>query len=117
MTVLATVVVLGSVVLSSCRGISECTLQANQSVIVTVLDGGVRVCDATVTASEKSYSSSMRANTLDPANCTYGGIIERTGTYTIVAERAARTTTAGLVKVAKNSCHVITEQLTITLSG
>lgn len=109
--------VLGGVVLSSCRALSECTTQANQSVIVTVFDGGVRVCDATVTASDKSYSSSLRANTADPANCSYGGIIERAGTYTFVAERLGRTTTAGPVTVAKDSCHVITEQLTITLSG
>jgi len=95
-----------------------CTAIAVPSLAVTVLDGstGQRVCDATVVAVEGSFSSTLVPFVGGPA-CNYSGPYERAGVYEV------RVTKAGFqpavergIRVTADECHVVTRQLTITLS-
>jgi hypothetical protein len=95
----------------------NCTAEAVSSLNVTVLDpGGQRVCDATVTARDGSFSATLMA--LGPAaQCVYAGPFERAGTYVVTAEKAGfQTATAQGVTVTADVCHVKPVSLTLTLS-
>ena len=95
-----------------------CTAIAVDAIVVTVVDGatGQRICDATVTAVEGSFSEVLRPF---PAGteCTYSGPTERSGNYEVRVTRpgyAAATTTN--VRVTADECHVIPVRLSVTLN-
>jgi hypothetical protein len=113
---------IGSVVLglSGCESPTGvvCTAIAVDAIVVTVVDGASnqRICDATVTAAEGSFSEVLRPF---PAGteCTYSGPTERAGLYEVRVSRAgyAPTTTSN-VRVTRDECHVIPVRITVTLN-
>jgi hypothetical protein len=118
-----TLVGIGSVVLGlagceSPTGGVICTAVAVDAIVVTVVDGASnqRICDATVTAVDGSFSEVLRPF---PAGteCTYSGPTERAGLYEVRVARAgyAPTTTSN-VRVTRDECHVIPVRLTVTLN-
>jgi hypothetical protein len=95
-----------------------CTAIASTAIVVTVVDGtsGPRICDATVTAADGSFSEVLRPF---PAgtDCTYSGPTERAGTYEIrVSRQGYLPATVKDVRVTKDECHVIPVKLTVTLN-
>jgi hypothetical protein len=95
-----------------------CTAIAVDALVITVMDGatGQRICDATVTAVEGSFSEVLRPF---PAatECTYSGPTERAGVYEVrVAKAGFAPTTTSNVRVTRDECHVIPVRLTVTLN-
>jgi hypothetical protein len=120
---LGTFIGVGSVVLglSGCESPADgvvCTAIAVDAIVVTVVDGASnqRICDASVTAVEGSFSEVLRPF---PAGteCTYSGPTERAGLYEVRVARAgyAPSTTSN-VRVNRDECHVIPVRLTVTLN-
>jgi hypothetical protein len=120
---LGTFIGVGSVVLGlagceSPTGGVICTAIAVDAIVVTVMDGASnqRICDASVTAAEGSFSEVLRTF---PAGteCTYSGPTERAGVYEVRVSRAgyAPTTTSN-VRVTRDECHVIPVRITVTLN-
>jgi hypothetical protein len=79
---------------------------------VTVRNGNGPVCDATVTATDGSYSETLRRN----SDCSYNGATERPGTYSVTATAGSATATVTGVRVGGDPCHVSTETVTIDLA-
>ena len=94
-----------------------CTAVAVDAIVVTVVDdtSGQRLCDATVTAVEGSFSQELRAFPAG-AECTYSGPTERAGVYEVRVTKAgyAASTTSN-VRVSRDECHVIPVRLTVSL--
>jgi hypothetical protein len=78
---------------------------------VTVRNGNGPVCNATVIATDGSYSETLRRN----SDCSYYGATERPGTYAVTATAGSATATVTGVRVGSDSCHVSTEAVTIDL--
>lgn len=95
-----------------------CTAIAVPALDVIVLDGstGQRVCDATVVAVEGSFSSALESFPAGPM-CSYSGPYERPGVYEVSVTKAGYQPAAERnVRVTADECHVVTQQLTVTLS-
>ena len=80
---------------------------------VTVRNGNNLVCDATVTATDGSYSETLRRQNSD---CSYAGAAERPGTYSVTATAGSTTATVTGVRVGSDRCHVGLEVVTIQLN-
>ena len=96
-----------------------CTTIAVQAITLTVVDGasGQRICDATVTAVDGSFSQGLPPFPGSAPDCTYSGPTERAGTYEVRVSRAGyQPATASNVRVAADECHVIPVRLTVTLN-
>lgn len=111
-------VVFGVVGCESPAGPVICTAIAVDAIVVTVVDGASnqRICDATVTAVEGSFSQELRGF---PAgtDCTYSGPTERAGLYEVrVAKAGYAPVTTSNVRVTADECHVIPVRLTVTLN-
>jgi hypothetical protein len=112
-------VVLG---LAGCESPTEpvvCTAIAVQAITLTVVDGasGQRICDATVTAVEGSFSEVLPPFPGSATECTYSGPTERAGTYEVRVSRAGYLpATTSNVRVSRDECHVIPVRLTVTLN-
>lgn len=96
-----------------------CTLEARLGLSVVVLNSqsGARICDATVTATDGSYSETLTNHFGNTANCTYSGASERAGSYSITAEKTgfAEQTQDNIV-VLEGECHITpAEQVTLSL--
>ena len=94
-----------------------CTAVAVPALAVTVLDGstGQRVCDATVVAVEGSFSSTLEPS-LGGGTCSYSGPYERAGVYEVrVTKQGYQPDVERNVRVTADECHVVTQQLTLTL--
>jgi hypothetical protein len=94
-----------------------CTAIAVDAIVVTVVDSvsGQRVCDATVTAVDGSFSEVLRPF---PAGteCTYSGPTERPGPYEVRVTRSGYAlATMTNVRVGADECHVIPVKLTVPL--
>jgi hypothetical protein len=101
--------------LTSCGEKADCRITdglAVSGLSVTVRSGGEPVCDATVTATDGSYSETLRLG----SDCTYTGAVERPGTYVVAATAAAGTAMVTGVRVGSDPCHVRIEDVTITLT-
>jgi hypothetical protein len=117
-----TLIGIGSVVLGlvGCDSPADpviCTAIAVDAIVVTVVDGASnqRICDATVTAVEGSFSQVLRPF---PAGieCTYSGPTERAGSYEVrVAKAGYSPVTTSNVRVTADECHVIPVKLTVRL--
>ena len=96
----------------SCSGIAFAGLN------VTVVDGatGASVCDATVTAQDGDHVETLHTFGSGEV-CNYGGAVERPGTYTLTATSGSRSKVVMDVRVSEgdDSCHVVSETVTITL--
>lgn len=96
-----------------------CTTIAVQAITLTVVDGvsGQRVCDATVTAVDGSFSQVLPAFPGSAPDCTYSGPTERAGTYELRVSRAGyQPATERNVRVTADECHVIPVRVTVTLN-
>jgi hypothetical protein len=102
----------GVVTLSGC----SCDAAAAWGLSVTVMDAatGGRVCDATVTATDGSYSETLTGFG-DSSTCEYFGAIERVGTYDVQVASGGRTASAANVVVTSGTCHVSRKAVTVTL--
>jgi len=114
----------GSVVLgvAGCESPADpviCTTIAVQAITLTVVDGtsGQRLCDATVTVVDGSFSQVLPPFPGSAPDCTYSGPTERAGTYEVRVSRAGyQPATASPVRVSADECHVIPVRLTVTLN-
>ena len=87
--------------------------------IVRIVDeSGMPVCDAVVMARDHDFSETLRPFRAGGGStrCQYIGAYERTGTYTIDAERGGTSAEAAKVKVGADDCHVHPETVDLTLS-
>jgi hypothetical protein len=84
--------------------------------MVTVLQAsdGSRVCDATVTARDGTFSEVL-AKFGDATNCTYSGVYERPGTYGLDVVSGARTKNVGGITATADECHVMGREIVVTL--
>ena len=86
--------------------------------VVTVTDGpgGARICDATVTARDGSFSQVLLALASRP-DCVYSGAYDRPGTYSIEVVSGTRMKTVENVRVTTSGARdvVDTRHLTIAL--
>lgn len=94
-----------------------CTAIAIDAMTVTVTDAatGQRICDATVTATDGSFSAELRAFPAGP-ECSYSGPTERPGRYEV---RVTRSGYEAVVRrdviVTADECHVIPVRLSFDL--
>lgn len=99
------------------NGGTACTDEARAGLNITVKNGstGAEICDATVTATDGSYSETLQ-NT--GGSCgSYAGAWERKGTYTIaVSKTGFATATESNVVVGADECHVTGVVKTIELT-
>jgi hypothetical protein len=106
--------------LVACGGPTEpvvCTAIAVDAIVVTVLDGvsGRRICDATVTAIDGSFTQDLRPFPAG-SECTYSGPTERAGLYEIRVTRSGYApVTVTNVRVSADECHVIPQRVTVSL--
>jgi hypothetical protein len=81
---------------------------------VSVIDtSGKPVCDATVTATDGSFSEVLQKT--GPQRCLNSGVFERTGTYTLIATAPGQRGVMNGLRVTKDACHVKTLTPTITI--
>ncbi len=95
----------------------SCTMVAlaGLNVAVTNATTGQPICDASVTATEGSYSEQLSAQA-----CAYAGAVERPGTYVVRAERPGflpKEARDVRVVMSADSCpHVLQVQLAMPLT-
>ena len=107
--------------LASCDQPTEprvCTAIAVDALVVTVADSatGQRLCDATVTVIDGTFTQELRPF---PAatECTYSGPTERAGPYEVRVTRSGYVpATMTNVRVTADECHVIPVKLTVPLT-
>ncbi len=95
-----------------------CTAVAVQALNVTVLDAvsRQRLCDAAVVAVDGPFQETLRSFGTE-TDCVYAGPTERAGVYEVrVSKGGYAPATASNVRVGQDECHVIPEQVTISLS-
>jgi hypothetical protein len=98
---------------AGCRDTTNCTTEARVSLRVNVVDAtGAEVCDATVTARDGDFSQ-----VIGPSDCTYSGVAEREGTYSIEVRSGRRTKTIDDVRVTADECHVHPRSVTVKLDS
>jgi hypothetical protein len=103
--------------LTSCGRSVACTADALFSLRVTVVDAtGKQICNASVVATDGSFSAALPVSRLGPRSCIYLGPTERAGMYSIAARSGAKESTVNDVKVTRDSCHVNPRQVTIRLT-
>lgn len=96
---------------SSCEPGVACTDEAVPGVRVTVFDAsGLRVCSAVVVAKGAMDEETLRVTSDDPDVCTYSGLDERAGTFTLTATSARFVgQPSKTVTIERGECHVTTE--------
>jgi hypothetical protein len=102
-------------VAGACSESHVCPAIAVDGLIVTVDDAatGAPVCDATVTATDGTFSETLAPFTVGA--CTYQGVRERAGTYSITAVEGSQTATVNGISVASDGCNVVPRQVTMTI--
>ncbi|HSJ15050.1 MAG TPA: hypothetical protein VK939_11580 [Longimicrobiales bacterium] len=107
------------ILLGACTTAPEpviCTMEARSSFAVTVVDsasGENLAPSATVRVTQGTFADTLPA---PPGAGVYsGGVYERDGDFTITVMRAGYAPWQGLVRVARDECHVITEAVTVRL--
>ncbi len=115
-TALSFVALASPVGLAGCTG-KACTAEAKFSLSVTVLDAsGRRVCDAAVTARDGDFSARLSASDDTPTACTYLGVPERKGNYSVEAQSGSKRARLSDVKVSGDACHVRTRDVSLRLA-
>ena len=99
-----------------------CSTEEEFGLHVSVVNGqtGAVLCTAVVTATDGSYSETLR--TLDPLSsadggtqCVFFGAGERAGTYTVDATAEGRESRVTGIEVTRNDCLVIPREITLKL--
>lgn len=100
---------------SACGNDVNCTLLFAYGLNVRVeASDGTQICDATVTATEGSYSETLTAG----GDCNYLGAGERAGTYRIRAEKSGfNAAVQEDVVVDEDECHVMGENVELTMTS
>ncbi len=117
-----TVTALSFVALATPAGVTgctskACTTEARFSLSVAVLDAsGKRVCDATVTARDGDFSARLSPFVGSSTTCSYLGVTERKGTYSVEAQSGSKRATLNNVKVSGDECHVRTRDVSLHLA-
>jgi len=103
---------------AACNDDEPCTLEARAGLNVTVLNAkGARVCDAIVTAREGTFSEQLMVLG-DASSCTYSGVYERAGTYSLeVVSTGSKSKTVPDLVVSPGRCHVEGPLVTVTLEA
>jgi len=98
-------------------GSVSCPQMVSESVVVTVVDGrsAARVCDAEVILREGTFARRLDPYSSSLVDCTYSGVQERAGTYTVDVALGARTASLSDLMVERNICGVRTQRVTIFL--
>ena len=99
---------------------AECKTSSDAGLIVRIVDeSGMPVCDAVVMARDHDFSETLRPVEAGGGStqCQYLGAYERTGTYTIDAERGGNSAEAAKVKVGADDCHVHPETVDLNCPG
>ena len=97
-----------------CAKSIACTAEGRPSFVITVLDAsGTRVCDASVTVRDGTFSQVIPPGPL--GDCEYSGVPERKGTYSIEVRSRTTSKTLDGVKVSADECHVHTRRVTVAL--
>ena len=97
----------------SCGG-KDCEAYGAPALAVRVrLANGTEVCDADVVA--KDGSDEFVLEHPGGANCTYYGVWERAGRYSVTATHDGETATSAGVKVASGDCHVKGKEVELIL--
>jgi len=115
--ILATLLLSGPV---ACGG-GACTADARAGLSVSVVDSGTlaRVCTATVTVTDGSYSETLGMSVPPPEDggppCFYYGAFERAGTYAVDARAEGRESRVTGIVVTKDDCHVVPREITLKL--
>lgn len=93
-----------------------CSDEARAGLSISVIDAstGGRICDATVVATDGSYSETLVA-VGGSGSCEYVGATERAGTYDLAVSSGSRTASATHVVVPNGTCHVTTQMVSVTL--
>jgi hypothetical protein len=92
----------------------RCTAEARFSLVVTVVDAsGKRVCNASVTARDGTFSAVLHG--VSGPGCTYFGVPERKGTYSLSVRDGTTNKTLDGVKVSADACHVHPRGVTVAL--
>jgi hypothetical protein len=94
-----------------------CTAIAVDALTVTVTDAatGLRICDATVTATDGAFSAELQGFGPGP-DCSYSGPTERAGRYEVRATRAGYEVAVRTgVTVTADECHVIPVRVAVDL--
>jgi hypothetical protein len=97
----------------------DCTTDSRAGLFVTVVDAlGTSVCDASVTATERGFSEVLRSSLASaPQPCSYAGVYERPGTYTVTATANGQRGVVSSLRVVEGACHVKLVSTTITLGS
>ena len=99
---------LAALAISCSAGSGNCTDIAEAGLTVYVLDQttGAPICNATVTATDGTYTETLQ-QTSPASGCYYAGAYERAGTYdvTVAAPGYATSSQSGIV-VPSGVCHV-----------
>jgi hypothetical protein len=91
---------------------ASCKTYAASGLRITVTDNANSpVCDAAVTAVDGKFSEVLQPSGGD--QCSYFGVFERPGTYTVTAWNGKQMGLASKLKVSKDACHVKTVTATI----
>lgn len=91
---------------------------ANFNITVTDKASGLRICDATVEATDVASSEKAKLSAFGgSSDCAYsGGFYERPGTFTLTVSKSGYTTQTQMgIKIEKGVCNVTPAQLTIQL--
>jgi hypothetical protein len=93
-----------------------CSDEARWGLSITVTDAssGGRICDASIVATDGSYSETL-TEVGGSGSCVYVGASERSGTYDLAVSRGSRTASATNVVVPNGTCHVTTQMVNIAL--
>lgn len=95
--------------------VAICTTEVRDGVVVTVLDAMTNqpLEGVTINATEGSFMEQLR----ESSTGVFRGLAERAGTYSLVIEKAGYQTVIEGVVVTQTEdlCHVITENVTVTL--
>ena len=103
---------LGSPLVAACSK-EACTLEARAGLTVTVYDArAALVCDAVVTARDGTLSERLMLN-----GCTYSGVYERAGTYSVEVVAGSTSKTVPDLVVSSGECHVNGLAVTVVLDA
>jgi hypothetical protein len=101
---------------------SGCTSELDFGLAVSVVDSqtGAVLCSAVVTATDGSYSETLKTFAPLPladggTQCVFSGAPERAGTYTVDAKAEGRESSATGIVVSKENCHVVPRVITLKL--
>jgi hypothetical protein len=117
-TLLAVVAVLGTCGPSCADDLVPCTRNIVTGLVVAVVNStGTRICGATVVASGSGHTETL-VESGTSVDCSYAGLAERAGTFTITVSKAGyQTEVVSDLSIEEDQCHVIPQSITVTIDS